>query len=163
MESQDAMNTPKGEGQELNIESNQINVSNRKNQSFYVYLAKKTLEQHDNLVLHALGNATTISVIAAENLVKNGYADYVAMETKTIEVEESRRNRDKKGGERNDGVQDAPVRLVKRAKLLITLKKSANFDLNMKKFNEIKEENEKYIAAEKALRDEQKAANETAQ
>ena len=155
------MKTPAGEGQtELNIESNQINVSNRKNQSFYVYLAKKTLEQHDNLVLHALGNATTISVIAAENLVKNGYADYVAMETKTIEVEESRRNRDKRGG--GEG-QDAPVRLVKRAKLLITLKKSANFDLNMKKFNEIKEENEQYIAKEKSMREEQKANTETAQ
>ena len=102
--------------------------------------------------MHALGNATTISVIAAENLVKNGYADYVAMETKTIEVEESRRNRDKRGG---DGGDNAPnVRLVKRAKLLITLKKSPNFDQNMKKFNEIKEENEKYIAAEKALREE---------
>ena len=50
------------------------------------------------MVLHALGNATTISVIAAENLVKNGYADYVSLETKTIEVEESRRNRDRRGG-----------------------------------------------------------------
>merc|ERR1712113_436014 len=98
MESVDVKDTPAAAEGELNIESNQINVSNRKNQSFYVYLAKKTLEKHDDLVLHALGNATTISVIAAENLVKNGYADYVSMETKTIEVEESRRNRDRKGG-----------------------------------------------------------------
>ena len=45
-------------------------------------MAKKTLEKHDDLVLHALGNATTISVIAAENLVKNGYADYVKMRLK---------------------------------------------------------------------------------
>ena len=100
--------------------------------------------------MHALGNATTISVIAAENLVKNGYADYVAMETKTIEVEESRRNRDKRGGDGGDG---APaVRLVKRAKLLITLKKSADFEANMKKFEAIKKENEDYIAKEKAER-----------
>lgn len=127
-----------------------------------MYLAKKTLEQHDDLVLHALGNATTISVIAAENLVKNGYADYVRMETKTIEVEESRRNRDRRGGPSDEKEKDgAPVRLVKRAKLLITLKKSANFDLNMKKFNEIKEENEKYIAAEKALREANKPAETT--
>ena len=130
-------------------------------------MAKKTLEQHDDLVLHALGNATTISVIAAENLVKNGYADYVKMETKTIEVEESRRNRDRggRGGPPDEKEKEntgAPVRLVKRAKLLITLKKSANFDLNMKKFNEIKEENEKYIAAEKALREANKPAETTA-
>ena len=144
-------NQTQGEDKELKIESNQINVSNRKNSSFYVYLAKKTLEQHNELVLHALGNATTISVIAAENLVKNGYADYISLETKTIEVEESRRGRDRK-----DNKEGQPPRLVKRAKLLITLKKSANFDENMKKFNEIKEENEKFIAAEKAKREESK-------
>ena len=90
------------------------------------------------MVLHALGNATTISVIAAENLVKNGYADYVKLETKTIEVEESRRNRrddrDNRRDDRDKKVDEIPPRLVKRAKLLITLKKSANFDENMKKF-----------------------------
>ena len=142
----DVVQTPGGDDKELKIESNQINVSNRKNQSFYVYLCKKTLEQHEDLVLHALGNATTISVIAAEKLVRNGYAEYVKMETKTIEVEESRRNRDTRGG------RDQPTRLVKRAKLLITLKRSADFFANMKKFNEIKEENEKYIDAEKAAK-----------
>jgi hypothetical protein len=105
--------------------------------------------------LHALGNATTISVIAAENLVKNGYAEYVSLETKTIEVEESRRNRDRKGGP-SEGAE-GPVRLVKRAKLLITLKKSADFDTNMKKFEEIKKENEEYIAKEKAEREKNKA------
>ena len=157
MESKAELQTPSGMDTELKIESNQINVSNRKNQSFYVYLAKKTLEQHDELVMHALGNATTISVIAAENLVKNGYADYVSLETKTIEVEESRRGRDnRRGGEKEQ--QEQPPRLVKRAKLLITLKKSKDFDLNMKKFNEIKEENEKFIAIERSQRDELKAA-----
>ena len=110
------------------------------------------------MVLHALGNATTISVIAAENLVKNGYAEYVSMETKTIEVEETRNRRGDRRDDRRDDKQDYPARLVKRAKLLITLKKSAEFDMNMKKFNEIKEENEKYIAAEKAQREENKKA-----
>lgn len=114
------------------------------------------------MVLHALGNATTISVIAAENLVKNGYADYVSLETKTIEVEESRRNRDKRGGEQPREGAEGPVRLVKRAKLLITLKKSADFETNMKKFEEIKKENEEYIAKEKAEREKNKVV-ETAQ
>lgn len=94
MESKEGVHTATGDNgeaqheKELKIDSNQINVSNRKNQSFYVYLCKKTLEQFDDLVLHALGNATTISVIAAESLVKNGYADYVSLNTTTIEVEE---------------------------------------------------------------------------
>ena len=143
------METPVGGDKDLKIESNQINVSNRKNQAFYVYLCKKTLEQHEELVLHALGNATSVSVVAAEKLVRNGYADYVSLVTKTIEVEESRRNqrREKEG-------EESQPRLVKRAKLLITLKRSKDFYENMKKFNEIKDENDKYIKAEKAEREE---------
>ena len=141
---------------DLKIDSNQINVSNRKNQAFYVYLCKKTLEHHEDLVLHALGNATSVSVVAAEKLVRNGYADYVSLVTKTIEVEESRRNqknnKDTEGGEHNQ------PRLVKRAKLLITLKRSKDFWENMKKFNEIKEENEKFIQAENAEREKNEAA-----
>ena len=53
-------------------------------------------------------------------------------------------------------MDEHPPRLVKRAKLLITLKKSDNFDENMKKFQEIKEENEEYIKKEKQEREEQK-------
>ena len=59
---------------ELSIDSNQINVSNRKNKSFYVFLGKKILEKHNDLIMNALGNATTTAVIAAETLVRNGYA-----------------------------------------------------------------------------------------
>ena len=153
MESKDTSQTPAGEDKELKIDSNQVNVSNRKNQSFYVYLSKKILEQHSDLVLHALGNATTTSVIAAESLVRNGYADYVSMETKTIEVEESRGRR--RGGPSTGG--EGNVRLVKRAKLIITLKRSKDFHANMKKFQEIKEQNEKYIEAERAQREAEKA------
>ena len=146
MESTDhAVNeTPAGGDKDLKIDSNQINVSNRKNQAFYVYLCKKTLECHEDLVLHALGNATSVSVVAAEKLVRNGYADYVSLVTKTIEVEESRRN------QRNKEDDNQPPRLVKRAKLLITLKRHKDFWDNMKKFNEIKDENDKYIEAERA-------------
>ena len=112
-----------------------------------MYLCKKTLEQYDDLTLHALGNASTVSVIAAESLVKNGYAEYVKLDTTTIEVEEQRRGRDK---EPRDGEKKEDQRLVKRAKLLITLKKSKNFQENMDKFQKIKLENEGYIAKEKA-------------
>ena len=67
----------------------------------------------------------------------------MSLETKTINVEEARTENQKEES-----------RLVKRAKLLITLKKSANFEENMKKSQEIKEENEKYIAKEKEARGE---------
>jgi len=50
--------------------SNQINVSVKKNPNFYVFLGKKYLETHEKIELHALGNAVSTSVIASENLVR---------------------------------------------------------------------------------------------
>ena len=134
---------------ELKIDSNQINVSIRKNQSFYVFLGKKILEKHDSVVMNALGGATTIAVIAAESLVRNGYAEYAQLETKTIGVEQSRR-----GAKPDEKEEEA--RTVSRAKLLITLNKSKDFDENMAKFSAIRESNEKLIEAEKAARAETK-------
>ena len=139
MESKDAIETP--HDKELKIDSNEINVSNRKNQSFYVFLGKKILEKHDTVIMNALGNATTIAVIAAESLVRNGYAEYAKLETKTINVEQSRR-----------GDEEKDPRTVSRAKLLITLNKSKNFDENMAKFAAIREENEKFTESEKVAK-----------
>ena len=51
-------------------DSNQINVSTKKNPNFYVFLGKRYLESHDTVEFHALGNAVSTSVIAAENLVR---------------------------------------------------------------------------------------------
>jgi len=76
--------------------------------------------------LHALGNAVSTSVIAAENLVRNQYASFKEIRTETITVQTSNNRGDSK-----------------KAKLFITLKRSAEFFDNMKKFNEIREENEK--------------------
>ena len=131
---------------ELNLNSNQINVSNRKNKSFYVFLAKKILEKHDDLVMNALGNASTISVMAAESLVRNGYAEYAKLETQTIDVEQNRGGR--KGVKEGDA--EAPKTTQRVSKLLITLKKSKDFDKNMAAFAKIKEENEKMMEAENA-------------
>ena len=52
--------------------------------------------------MHALGNAVSISVIAAENLVRNDYATFKEIKTKTISVQ----------GNKGDS---------KKAKLFITL------------------------------------------
>merc|ERR1719486_1850084 len=115
------------EGQGVGPEnSNQINVSVKKNPNFYVFLGKKYLETHETVELHALGNAVSTSVIAAENLVRNNYASFSEIKTKTITVQASNNRGDSK-----------------KAKLFITLKRSPEFFENMKKFNEIREENEK--------------------
>jgi hypothetical protein len=65
-------------------------------------------------------------VIAAENLVRNNYATFENIQTKTITVQASNNRGDSK-----------------KAKLFITLKRSPEFFENMKRFNEIREENEK--------------------
>jgi len=65
-------------------------------------------------------------VIAAENLVRNNYATFQKIQTKTITVQASNNRGDSK-----------------KAKLFITLKRSPEFFENMKRFNEIREENEK--------------------
>ena len=103
--------------------TNQINVSTKKNPNFYVFLGKKYLEENETVELHALGNAVSISVIAAENLVRNNYAGFQRIETRTITVP----------GNKGDS---------KKAKLFITLKRSPEFFENMEKFNKIREENE---------------------
>merc|ERR1712127_802722 len=107
-------------------QSNQINVSVKKNPNFYVFLGKKYPETHEQIELHALGNAVSTSVIASENLVRNNYATFQEIKTKTITVSASNNRGDSK-----------------KAKLFITLKRSPDFFENMKKFNEIREENEK--------------------
>ena len=101
-------------------------MSVKKNPNFYVFLGKKYLETHETIELHALGNAVSTSVIASENLVRNNYATFQEIRTKTITVQAS--------GGRGDS---------KKAKLFITLKRSPDFFENMRKFNEIREENEK--------------------
>jgi len=98
----------------------------KKNPNFYVFLGKKYLETHETIELHALGNAVSTSVIASENLVRNNYATFQEIRTKTITVQASNNRGDSK-----------------KAKLFITLKRSPDFFENMRKFNEIREENEK--------------------
>merc|ERR1719424_2137455 len=107
--------------------SNQINVSVKKNPNFYVFLGKRYLEIHETIELHALGNAVSTSVIASENLVRNKYATFKEIRTRTITV----------AGSRGDS---------KKAKLFITLQRGPDFTENMRKFSEIKLENEKLAA-----------------
>jgi hypothetical protein len=67
---------------------------------------------------------------------RNNYASFAEIKTKTITVQASNNRGDSK-----------------KAKLFITLKRSPDFFENMKKFNDIREENEKKASA---LTEEQK-------
>ena len=100
-------------------------MSINKNSNFFVYLAKRYLEEFETIEMHALGNAASVSVQAAENLVRNEYAVFESIVTKTIEVEGYNK------------------KVAKKAKLFITLKRSPNFKEVMANYYKVKEENQK--------------------
>ena len=116
---QNKMEKSEGDKQRPKRDDNLIQVSSKRNANFYVYLGKKILESHETVELHALGNAVSLGVTAAENLVRNNYAQFISINTSTISME--------------DG--------SKKAKLVVKVKRHADFLENMKKFNEISEEN----------------------
>ena len=98
-------------------------MSVKRNYNFYVFLGKKYLEENEEIELHALGNAISHSVMASENLVRNGYASIKQIKTETITVP----------GDRGDS---------KKAKLFIILTRSPDFKENMAKFDAIRRKNE---------------------
>ena len=98
---------------QLNLPENQINVSTKKEPSFFFFLGKKLLEDHDTIEMHALGSAISIGAIAAKYLVRNQYAEFKSIRTETITV-------DSREGQ---------------AKLFISLAKHKDFEANMEKFN----------------------------
>lgn len=101
--------------------TNIINVSTQKNFTFFVFLAKKFLEEHETVELHALGSAVMHAVQAADNLIKHKYATMEKIFTNSITL--SRRD----GGE------------MKKAKLFIHLKKAPTFQEAVDKFEKEKE------------------------
>ena len=106
-----------------------INVSTQKNFTFFVFLAKKFLEENDVVELHALGSAVISAVQAADNLIKHKYATLDKIYTDSVML--ARRD----GGE------------SKKAKLFIHLKKAPTFaqavaDFEKQREARQKEENE---------------------
>ncbi|XP_057540141.1 uncharacterized protein At2g34160-like [Amaranthus tricolor] len=94
-----------------NIKKNRIQVSNTKKPLFfYVNLAKRYMQQHDEVELSGLGMAIATVVTIAEILKNNGFAVEKKITTSTVDINES-------GG-----------RPVQKAKIAIVLGKSAEFD-----------------------------------
>ncbi|KAH9615067.1 hypothetical protein KSS87_000590 [Heliosperma pusillum] len=94
-----------------NNKKNRIQVSNTKQPLFfYVNLAKRYMQQYNDVELSALGMAISTSVTIAEILKNNGFAVEKKITTSTIDMNES-------GG-----------RPVQKAKIEILLGKSEKFD-----------------------------------
>jgi len=93
-------------------QENRIQVSNTKKPLFfYVNLAKRFLQQHDEVELSALGLAIATVVTVAEILKNNGLVVQKRIHTSTVEMH----------NEEND-------RAVQKAKMQIVLVKSDRFD-----------------------------------
>ncbi|XP_021737960.1 uncharacterized protein At2g34160-like [Chenopodium quinoa] len=95
----------------FNNKKNRIQVSNTKKPLFfYVNLAKRYMQQHNELELSALGMAIATVVTIAEILKNNGFAVEKKIATSTVDINES-------GG-----------RPIEKAKIEIVLEKSEKFD-----------------------------------
>ncbi|KAL2619863.1 hypothetical protein R1flu_000068 [Riccia fluitans] len=93
-------------------EKNRIQVSNTKKPIFfYVNLAKRYMQQYDEVELSALGMAIATLVTVAEILKNNGLAVEKRILTSTMDM--------------RDEVRDRPIQ---KAKVEILLAKSENFD-----------------------------------
>ncbi|KAF8663100.1 hypothetical protein HU200_055697 [Digitaria exilis] len=92
--------------------SNRIQVSNTKKPLFfYVNLAKRYMQQHDDVELSALGMAIATVVTVAEILKNNGFAVEKKIRTSTMEINDESRGRP-----------------FQKAKIEIVLGKSEKFD-----------------------------------
>ncbi|KAL1292787.1 hypothetical protein HN51_053348 [Arachis hypogaea] len=91
---------------------NRIQVSNTKKPLFfYVNLAKRYMQQHNEVELSALGMAIATVVTVAEILKNNGLAVERKIMTSTVDIKDDSRGRP-----------------VQKAKIEILLGKTANFD-----------------------------------
>ncbi|KAK6127938.1 hypothetical protein DH2020_038315 [Rehmannia glutinosa] len=91
---------------------NRIQVSNTKKPLFfYVNLAKRYMQQHNEVELSALGMAISTVVSVAEILKNNGFAVEKKILTSTVEIKDDSRGRP-----------------IQKAKIEIVLGKTANFD-----------------------------------
>ena len=69
--------------------TNTVTITARKGPGYYVFVAKKALENHNEIELHALGLAMSVCISAADQLMKFGYAKLKKTIVETIEGERS--------------------------------------------------------------------------
>ncbi|KAJ0780681.1 putative DNA/RNA-binding protein Alba [Helianthus annuus] len=95
-----------------NHKKNRIQVSNTKKPLFfYVNLAKRYMQQHDEVELSALGMAIATVVTIAEILKNNGFAVEKKIMTSTVDMKDESRGRP-----------------IQKAKIEILLGKTDKFD-----------------------------------
>ncbi|XP_038877259.1 uncharacterized protein At2g34160-like [Benincasa hispida] len=120
---------------------NRIQVSNTKKPLFfYVNLAKRYIQQHNEVELSALGMAITTVVTIAEILKNNGLATEKKVLTSTVGMKDENKGR-----------------LVQKAKIEIVLGKSEKFDSLMTAATAVPEVVETVATGAAAAEEEKKA------
>ncbi|CAA2989831.1 uncharacterized protein At2g34160-like [Olea europaea subsp. europaea] len=105
------------------LKKNRIQVSNTKKPLFfYVNLAKRYMQQYNEIELSALGMAISTVVSIAEILKNNGFAVEKKIMTSTVEIKDDSRGRP-----------------IQKAKIELVLGKTANFDELMAAAQEARE------------------------
>ncbi|XP_021771915.1 uncharacterized protein At2g34160-like [Chenopodium quinoa] len=108
---------------------NRIQVSNTKKPLFfYVNLAKRYIQQHNEVELSALGMAITTVVTIAEILKNNGFACQKKVCTSTIGMKDENKGR-----------------MVQKAKIEIVLEKTEKFDSLMSPRSKNKDDDNKNV------------------
>merc|ERR1712194_1000157 len=93
----------------LDPDTNEVNISTRRDARFYIFLSKIILKKFGNIELKALGQAADICVRVGENLERYKYANIKNISSETIDLEDSDRKR-------------------KGARFVVKLEKSSEFD-----------------------------------
>merc|ERR1711939_87764 len=111
------MTTPQNDKKLLDPDTNEVNISTRRDARFYIFLSKIILKKFGNIELKALGQAADICVRVAENLERYQYAKIKRIYSETIDLEDTDRKR-------------------KGARFVVKLAKSEQFDTLTENFLE---------------------------
>ena len=77
----------------LDPETNEVNVSTKREARFYIFLSKVILKKFGEIQLNAQGQAADICVRVAENLERYNYAKINRIYSETIDLDDSDRKR----------------------------------------------------------------------
>ena len=106
------------EKHKLDPKDNILQISNKREVRFFIFLSKIYLKKFEEIELHALGDAISLSVRVAESLARFGYVTITKINQFTFTGDADHKEKEKEEGRR-------PVR---KLKLVVSLKKTADFE-----------------------------------
>ena len=104
------------EKHKLDPQTNILQISNKREVRFFIFLAKIYLKKFEEIELHALGDAISLSVRVAENLSRFGYVTITNIHQFTFTGDQQPEGKEREGPPR------------RKLKLVVKVKKTAEFD-----------------------------------